>query len=464
MSPPPPSEVAHSCGAARRAMERSKYTPPHLRGGDDEVAAETSSPAPRPPPTESSMRVRDVVSAVEDEWERRAVALEDVAREGDADVTTSSGATSSSSIRGRRVEHVDVTCDGCEVEPIVGARYRCDTCEDRDLCGRCYRALCAARAQGIDALPPHVVAAVPCLRHTMTRVQGAERQLVLDLRPRPATPSVSASQAPASVSDLETPELDAVADDATTRAETERFLADVPASALRCDDLAWAVIERRRVLVGPERAAADAESSDVAADDGSSDGSDDSEDPTSIAERAIDACVRDWHAVLTSRAVKPSKREIDAIARRRNVLVGKWVAFPDTPEEADALWSATAREMAKTDGALAAAGAHAAKVSSRVPTKSGQVICVYTPNYQDDESVFAVRDAIRSACGWGSERRIVYKPDVYTHLGLYAGNELNLRPSVHVDGGPPKERGGGIGEDPVGDAEASAAMRAMRIG
>ena len=85
----------------------------------------------------------------------------------------------------------------------------------------------------------------------MTRVQGAERQLVLDLRPRPATPSASASQAPASVSDLETPEpeLDAVADDATTRAETERFLADVPASALRCDDLAWAVIERRRVLV-----------------------------------------------------------------------------------------------------------------------------------------------------------------------------------------------------------------------
>ena len=99
------------------------------------------------------MRVRDVVSAVEDEWERRAVAREDVAREGDAVATTSSDEMSSSSIRGRRVEHVDVTCDGCEVEPIVGARYRCDTCEDRDLCGRCHRALCAARAQGVEALP-----------------------------------------------------------------------------------------------------------------------------------------------------------------------------------------------------------------------------------------------------------------------------------------------------------------------
>ena len=59
---------------------------------------------------------------------------------------------------------------------------------------------------------------------------------------------------------------------------------------------------------------------------------------------------------------------------------------------------------------------------------------------------------------------MVYKPDVYTHLGLYAGNELNLRPSVHVDGGPPKEESGGVGEDPVVDAEASEAMRAMRLG
>ena len=77
----------------------------------------------------------------------------------------------------------------------------------------------------------------------------------------------------------------------------------------------------------------------------------------------------------------------------------------------------------------------------------------------------AVRDAIRSACGWGSERRIVYKPDVYTHLGLYAGNELNLRPSVHVDGGPPKERGGGIGGGPRrGRGGERGVARAMRIG
>ena len=33
-------------------------------------------------------------------------------------------------------EHVGVTCDGCE-RPIVGFRYKCVSCPDYDLCGRC---------------------------------------------------------------------------------------------------------------------------------------------------------------------------------------------------------------------------------------------------------------------------------------------------------------------------------------
>ena len=47
-----------------------------------------------------------------------------------------------------QIHHIDITCDGCEQEPIVGARYRCSVCQDRDLCARCYQALIAARVQG----------------------------------------------------------------------------------------------------------------------------------------------------------------------------------------------------------------------------------------------------------------------------------------------------------------------------
>eukprot|EP00959_Pyramimonas_sp_CCMP1952_P413829 8670906-Pyramimonas_sp.AAC.1 len=43
------------------------------------------------------------------------------------------------------VEHVDLTCDSCEIEPIVGSRWKCSVCEDRDLCAECFSGLDEAR-------------------------------------------------------------------------------------------------------------------------------------------------------------------------------------------------------------------------------------------------------------------------------------------------------------------------------
>jgi hypothetical protein len=42
-----------------------------------------------------------------------------------------------------------------------------------------------------------------------------------------------------------------------------------------------------------------------------------------------------------------------------------------------------------------------------------------------------VRDALRGACGWAVAHRMVYKPDIYTHLGIYAaGGILRTRTST----------------------------------
>jgi len=35
------------------------------------------------------------------------------------------------------IEHTNVTCDGCEKTPIIGIRFKCDTCCDYDLCLEC---------------------------------------------------------------------------------------------------------------------------------------------------------------------------------------------------------------------------------------------------------------------------------------------------------------------------------------
>merc|ERR1712093_696771 len=34
--------------------------------------------------------------------------------------------------------HMNVICDGCDAEPIVGTRYRCLTKTNFDLCSKCY--------------------------------------------------------------------------------------------------------------------------------------------------------------------------------------------------------------------------------------------------------------------------------------------------------------------------------------
>ena len=144
------------------------------------------------------------------------------------------------------IHHIDVTCDGCEAEPIVGNRYKCQACDDIDLCERCTRALVAARVK-MSQETPHLLdtpterserpkrwvskldsensaakwralqQAVPCLHptHKFARVDsGPERAVVLT-----------------------------IGDGGEDRDHLASFLRAFPPSQASCRDVAWLIVD-----------------------------------------------------------------------------------------------------------------------------------------------------------------------------------------------------------------------------
>ena len=89
--------------------------------------------------------------------------------------------------------------------------------------------MCRSLPQGVDHLPAHVVAAVPCLRHSMRRVQGPERQLVLSLAPASSAKTARIVE----INDAKDAQ-DAQAGEEDARREVSRLLSDLPPSRLDC--------------------------------------------------------------------------------------------------------------------------------------------------------------------------------------------------------------------------------------
>ena len=57
------------------------------------------------------------------------------------------------------------------------------------------------------------------------------------------------------------------------------------------------------------------------------------------------------------------------------------------------------------------------------------VICVYNPNYQDVAQVMRVENLIRSA---GITNDLLYKPDIFSALGIYRNNEWGFRATIYT--------------------------------
>ncbi len=314
--------------------------------------------------------------------------------------------------------HVDVTCDGCEVEPIVGSRFKCSVCPDIDLCEACCRAIMAARISiqnelGSDLPAPSssgrskrgsnwirrvkgddpkrkwlaLMETVPCLHrsHAFEQVRsGPERALVF--RGVPA---------------VEVDETDGV-DDSCTLASA--FLEALPPSKVLCRDLAWL-----HCVTWP---------------DGSNNYTD------AAAERRIGEALDAWE-----RAVERGKitsADVHRIAKTYNLLGGKWMLFPGSGE-VDAAWTAVVQAMV-AGGGLAGGACDEVKVSTASPSDGKHVMLAYVKDYGDVERVDGVIDALQRALRDAgvslADSRALFKPDVFSFLNIYSRNGFGLKPTM----------------------------------
>jgi hypothetical protein len=112
---------------------------------------------------------------------------------------------------------------------------------------------------------------------------------------------------------------------------------------------------------------------------------------------------------------KPTTKDMERLARTYNILCGKWMIFVPT-NRVDAIWSLIARGV--VDGKLR----RTAKVgTSRKGRVQSHVICMYTTNWLDTEEREEVAKQIQKLLSHTEVKKMSYKPDLYTYLGIYGG-------------------------------------------
>jgi hypothetical protein len=129
-----------------------------------------------------------------------------------------------------------------------------------------------------------------------------------------------------------------------------------------------------------------------------------------------DGLTQAWNDIRRDRP--PITADLDALARKYNMLTGKWMIF-SLPDQIDSLWAQIA--SATHAGTLGIA----AEVSPRNETDS-HVVCVYTRDYTYSGDVFKIRGALRRV---GVNWKVAYKPDIYTHCGIYRDNTWGIAPT-----------------------------------
>ena len=130
------------------------------------------------------------------------------------------------------------------------------------------------------------------------------------------------------------------------------------------------------------------------------------------------------------RKLNPLRKQLEsdvyALARRKGVVSGKWMLFPQ-PLNVNRVWASIAQATA--DGGLG----NAAKVAANdgAGDSRARLICIYTLDFADKEDVKTVLQCLDRMGELSPDKAIYYKADAFTHLEINSGNAWGLKPSLY---------------------------------
>ncbi|PQK10674.1 hypothetical protein BB8028_0002g09930 [Beauveria bassiana] len=121
-------------------------------------------------------------------------------------------------------------------------------------------------------------------------------------------------------------------------------------------------------------------------------------------------------------------QDILHLAHIGKVRAGKWMIFCDVLD-VNEVWELVAKATASNELGIAA------KVAPRPeqgdPRKE-RLICVYTKDFMDKVDIGRVVQRLKElGLADGKSKRIYYKPDVFTYLGISGGNPWGLKASIY---------------------------------
>ncbi|KAL9988321.1 hypothetical protein ACROYT_G002754 [Oculina patagonica] len=142
--------------------------------------------------------------------------------------------------------------------------------------------------------------------------------------------------------------------------------------------------------------------------------------PLAIPEPQKQTLLEEWgKRIKNPRRI--TKEYVRHLAEEYSYKSGKWLIYcPST--QIDEIWTTVAKAV--VTGTLGSA----ANVFKTDDSGEEYLICVYTEDFTNKEDVWAVERSIRKL---GVKFTLRYKPNIYTTLGIYTGNEWQLRPTIY---------------------------------